>query len=131
VGYIPEIAWGGGCSSGLTASFEYYSAGNTGIAQTPKDLCNAWGPFVEGGRGGVSTVTAAPIWQNVYGVGLYSGSATQRTLPDVSLFAAAGWWYRVLPHCQSDESACTSTPATDSTVGGTSFVSPCSTASWR
>ncbi len=122
--YVPEISWGGGCSSALTASIEYYDQGDTGSAPTPEELCNDWGPFVEGGSGGVSTVTTIPTWQSVYGVGLYSGSTTYRTLPDVSLFAAGGWWYHSLLFCQSDQSACTTDPATDSTAGGTSFVAP-------
>jgi len=122
--YIPEIAWGGGCSNGLTVSIEAYENPTVQPPATGEELCNAWGPFVEGVSGGISTVTAHPTWQNVYGVGLYSGSTTFRTVPDVSLFAAAGWWYHSLVYCESDEAACAATPVTDSSAGGTSFVAP-------
>ncbi|MGO9336580.1 MAG: Ig-like domain repeat protein [Terracidiphilus sp.] len=127
--YIPEIAWGGLCSNSLFSSY-LDAIGVTEYGTTPEALCNnatlqADGYLAAaGGSGGISTVSAAPTWQSVYGAGLYSGSTTQRTLPDIALFAAAGFWGHFLPYCESDVATCTSSPNSDSGAGGTSFVAP-------
>jgi len=123
--YIPEIAWGGICSNSLYSSY-LNSIGQTQNGTTPEELCNSGNVFVAatGSSGGVSTVTAAPGWQNVYGVGLYSGSTAYRTVPDISLFAAASPWNHNLPFCESDSAACTTNPVSGSGAGGTSYVAP-------
>jgi hypothetical protein len=124
--YIPEIVWGGWCSNSLYSSY-LDSIGQTQNGTTPEELCNGNEANLvkaSGSSGGVSTVNAAPGWQNVYGVGLYSGSTTYRTVPDISLFAANGLWNHNLPFCESDVAACTTNPVVDSGAGGTSFVAP-------
>jgi subtilase family serine protease len=123
--YIPEIAWGGICSNSLYSSYLNY-VGQTQYGTTPEELCNSgFEPVLAAGAsGGVSTFNTAPGWQNVYGVGLYSGSTTYRTVPDFSLFAADAPWNHILPFCESDVAACTTSPANDSAAGGTSFVAP-------
>jgi subtilase family serine protease len=128
--YIPEITWGGLCSNSLFSSYVDANGDGGLFGTTPEALCNnstlQGDGYLSagGGSGGVSTVTAAPTWQSVYGAGLYSGSTTQRTLPDIALFAASGFWGHFMPFCESDVAACTADPNTDQGAGGTSFVAP-------
>ncbi|MGO9273587.1 MAG: protease pro-enzyme activation domain-containing protein [Terriglobia bacterium] len=137
--YIPEMPWGGLCSSPFLASY-YQETGNTtyGTTYTPEAICNnanaktAGLEEVVGGGGGVSSYNALPTWQSAYGIGLGGSntSTSHRNQPDVSLFASnhKGIWGHALLYCQSDTgSACTYTNAGDAyamAAGGTSFVAP-------
>ena len=134
--YIPETAWGAYCSNPLYISLPEFT-GNTdyGTTYTPVAICNGAAVAgagniqdVAGGGGGVSVDNTIPTWQSVYGVGQYSGSTTHRNLPDIALFAAAGFWGHFLPYCDSDRITCAYTDANNSFqllgAGGTSFVAP-------
>jgi len=129
--YVPEIAWGGECSSALYVSYLQAEGTTTyGTTYTPEAICNNTNATslrtVAGGGGGVSIYNSIPPWQSVYGIGLYSSSATFRNQPDVALFAASGVWGHFLPYCQADNGnagKCTSATTTAG-AGGTSFVSP-------
>jgi subtilase family serine protease len=76
--------------------------------------------------GGTCAALAKPSWQQVYG----NPSDGVRDQPDVSLFAAAGFWGHYYPFCYSDPTSgyggasCTDNPSTWSGAGGTSFASP-------
>jgi subtilase family serine protease len=75
---------------------------------------------------GTCAPLAKPSWQKVYG----NPADNVRDQPDVSLFAAAGFWGHYYPFCYSDPTsgyggaACTDNPSTWSGAGGTSFASP-------
>lgn len=132
--YIPETAWNNTCANTLVADFlRYTGQGN----YTPEQICNGADANIgtaftnlDGGSGGISTVSALPTWQSVYGVGLSTNftSTTFRNLPDVSLFASDGsLWNHVLVYCQSDQAPCdyaTGSDAIAMAAGGTSFVAP-------
>ncbi|MDR3773343.1 MAG: Ig-like domain repeat protein, partial [Terracidiphilus sp.] len=132
--YIPETTWGGYCSNALFVSY-LQKAGNTtfGNTYTPEAVCNSsystanGYTAIAGAGGGPSAYTAIPSWQSVYGIGLYSSSASKRNQPDISFFAANGFWGHTLPFCQSDEYPCTYSVAADAydlEAGGTSFAAP-------
>jgi subtilase family serine protease len=133
LGYVTETTWGGYCSNPLFVSL-LQKAGSTtfGTNYTTWDICsNATSvsdgyTAVVGGAGGISTYNTIPTWQSVYGVGLNSVSSTYRNLPDISLFAASGFWGHLLPFCESDAGACTLAgyDADYNIAGGTSFVAP-------
>ena len=134
VTYIPETTWGGYCSNPLFDSY-LQAAGSTsfGSDYTPSAICsssasqNEGYTAVVGGSGGISTYTPIPTWQSVYGVGRNSVSSTFRNTPDVSLFAASGFWGHALPFCESDNAPCDYTVSDNiqnSIAGGTSFVAP-------
>jgi subtilase family serine protease len=134
--YIPEKVWGGRCSDPLYASYlEFNKNPDYGTTYTPIGVCMGAAEAednsiiaVSGGGGGVSAYNAAPSWQSVYGVGLYSGSRTFRTLPDIAFFAASGFWGHLLTFCDSDLTPCTFSVSNgtlqSSGAGGTSFVAP-------
>ena len=134
--YVPEITWGGICSNPLLVSFFQNNAiTDWGTTYTPEAICNysynnTGGDLlgVEGGSGGSSVYNSLPTWQAVYGVGLTSNntSATQRNLPDVSLFASPGFWGHALPFCESDAASCDFSGSSGGffAAGGTSFVAP-------
>jgi hypothetical protein len=138
--YIPEMAWGGVCSSPVLASYLQNMGTTTwGTNYTPEAICNysysnRGGDIVSvsGGGGGVSAFNSIPSWQTVYGVGLNSNnsSTTFRNLPDISFFASnnSQFWGHSLLYCQSDTGAACdySNSASDMALasGGTSFVAP-------
>jgi subtilase family serine protease len=131
--YVPETTWGGYCSNPLFASYlQSLSSTVFGTVYTPEAICNNSTAnsdgyrAIVGGNGGISTFNTIPTWQNVYGVGLNSVSTTYRNLPDVSLFAANGFWGHYLPYCESDADACTVAEYDTGVLGagGTSFVAP-------
>jgi subtilase family serine protease len=145
--YIQEIPWNDSCAGGIVASY---------LGITPLGLCNnsavtsssgslhfllnaAGG---SGGPSGCATGTPAsadkvggtcagyakPSWQS----GLYGNpSDGVRDVPDVSLFAANGFWdaYYVVCWSNPDHSAgggytCTGAPSTWAGFGGTSVSAP-------
>jgi Pro-kumamolisin, activation domain len=135
--YIPEMAWGGVCSSPVLASYLQNMGTTTwGTNYDPEAICNysysnRGGDIVtvSGGGGGVSDFNSIPSWQAVYGVGLNgnNSSTTFRNLPDISFFASnnSSWGHSLL-YCQSDTGATCdySNSANDIALaaGGTSFV---------
>lgn len=142
--YVPEIPWNGSCGSQLFAN--YFGYANTYGAS---GFCNnAPGSTTyhnnQGGSGGPSACATGnpssndvvsgtcqgypkPSWQSGV-VGIPSDGV--RGLPDVSLFAANGWWNHYYVFCYSDPGhgrggkSCTGAPNTWSGAGGTSFSSP-------
>ncbi|MGA3210647.1 MAG: protease pro-enzyme activation domain-containing protein [Terriglobales bacterium] len=132
--YVPEITWGGYCSSNVYASFAQANA--YGIGATPLAICNYFynnepgSGYIDliGGGGGVSQFNNIPTWQAVYGVGLANSSTAFRNMPDISMFASSGFWGHNLPFCESDLTACDFDGSFEfgnfSAAGGTSFVAP-------
>jgi len=134
--YIPEKTWGGQCSDPLWDSYlEFNKNTDYGADYSPAAICFGAAEaeayqliHVSGGGGGVSVDNAIATWQSVYGVGLYSGSTTQRNMPDMAMFAASGFWGHLLEFCDSSRAQCSYDGTTDSFqtsgAGGTSFVAP-------
>ncbi len=104
LGYASPAGGAGGASSCFTGK-----PGKTGLS-----------------TGGTCAALAKPSWQQVYG----NPSDGVRDQPDVSLFAAAGFWGHYYPFCYTDPTSgyggasCTDNPSTWSGAGGTSFASP-------
>jgi uncharacterized repeat protein (TIGR01451 family) len=132
--YVPEIPWNQSCGSGVAANYYGFSStyGTSGF-------CNAYPRYANtvGGSGGPSGCAtgarsedyavsgscagyAKPSWQSILG----NPSDGVRDLPDVSLFAAAGFWGHYYVFCFSDGSSCTGAPSNWAGAGGTSFSSP-------
>ena len=139
--YIPEIPWNDSCASQLIA---HYLTGSS-VTYGSSGFCNSYdGSYllnVMGGSGGPSGCAtgspassgvvggscagyAKPSWQSVLG----NPHDGVRDLPDVSLFAANGFWMHYYVVCYSDTnnggSSCAGTPDTWSGFGGTSISSP-------
>ncbi len=139
-GYIPEVPWNESCANPVFATL------HTFYGQTPEQVCNTGIASSEGllsvvgGGGGPSSCTqsngaspsscrggyAKPSWQAGTGV----PSDNVRDVPDVSLFASAGFFGAFYIVCQqssnSDGKPCSlSAPAYDfAGYGGTSVSSP-------
>ncbi len=135
-GYIPETTWNDSCTSGALTNFGYNG--------TPETNCNnsalSFIVWTNGGSGGKSGCTsgdgmdvtscsggyAKPSWQT--GVGVPNDG--KRDIPDVSLFASAGFYtgsfYVVCDAHQTNASYCDQNPsALDFLgVGGTSASTP-------
>ncbi|HXN29458.1 MAG TPA: Ig-like domain repeat protein [Candidatus Acidoferrales bacterium] len=135
--YIPEVPWNDSCTS---QALEFY--GYPGIAL--EDCNNSQlidvNVFTVGGSGGKSSCTtgdgqditscsggyAKPSWQTGAGV----PSDGKRDIPDVSLFAAAGFYtgsfYIVCEADQTDATYCDQSPEAEEFlgVGGTSASTP-------
>jgi hypothetical protein len=135
-GYIPEIPWNQSCTNGVFATV------GTFAGETPEQVCN--NPtaihdgfsIVSGGGGGVSTCTQSngsspasctggygkPSWQIGNGVPA-DGS---RDVPDVSLFASAGFFGAFYVVCQQSSNPggqpCSLTNFAG--FGGTSVAAP-------
>lgn len=137
--YIPEMTWDETCASPLVLQAYNTDFGQsfpasygadgfcTYASQQPVDPNIGTPPyfFLYAGTGGLSTVSARPVWQQ--GVtGLPGGNA--RALPDISLFASSGYaWGHALIFCDSIYSSCDFTNPNNllaSTAGGTSFAAP-------
>ncbi len=122
LGYIPETPWNSSCASSIIA----FDTGNV----TPAQYCGQ-GPSVNsyingaivGGGGGYSAHYRTPPYQ--IGIPGLSKAATKRAVPDISFFAANGFWGHALIVCDSNDptTACTS-PSTFGASGGTSFTAP-------
>ncbi len=128
-GIIPEVPWNSTCTNPeLDALFG---------AANPENLCNGLIDYdngffdglivITGGSGGTSTIYTKPTWQTGYG-----SSSKYRDLPDVSLFASAGFPSTVngsgILFCDSVASgSCNYTSVSGieaQEVGGTSASSP-------
>ena len=137
--YINEIPWDSSCAGGLVASY----LGKPAYGST--DWCNTTGSGflnIAAGSGGPSgCATGTPSTS-----GVVSGTCAGRTkpsfqsgmlgnptdgvrdIPDVSLFAASGFWGHYYVFCWSNPgdggTVCTGAPSGWSGAGGTSFASP-------
>jgi hypothetical protein len=114
--YVPEMTWNDTCASSI------YNAARKGSSADGATLCGATATaslYLAAGGGGPSKLHARPSWQTgtVYGLPTLA-AYPNRLQPDVSLFAANGFWNHDLPSYQSDQA----TPI--SYAGGTSFVAP-------
>ncbi|HXZ39212.1 MAG TPA: protease pro-enzyme activation domain-containing protein, partial [Terriglobales bacterium] len=139
--YIPEIPWNDSCASQLIA---HYLSGSS-VTYGNSGFCNSYyGSYllnVVGGSGGPSGCATGspassdvvggscagytkPSWQSVLG----NPHDGVRDLPDVSLFAANGFWMHYYVVCYSDlnygGSSCAGNPDTWAGFGGTSISSP-------
>ena len=139
-GYIPEVPWNESCANPV------FATAHTFYGQTPEQICNTGIASSEGllsvvgGGGGPSSCTQSngasssscrggypkPSWQTGAGV----PSDNVRDVPDVSLFASAGFFGAFYIVCQqstnSDGKPCSlSAPVYDfAGYGGTSVSSP-------
>jgi subtilase family serine protease len=140
--YIPEIPWNDSCASVLFA--KYITRSSTTYGKS--GFCNSSDGEdgylnVVGGSGGPSSCAtgtasitdvvsgtckgwAKPSWQSLVGV----PADGVRDIPDVSLFAANGFWGHYYVICFSDPGnggvPCTGAPSNWAGGGGTSFSSP-------
>lgn len=132
--YVPERTWNDTCGSTVLLDLISYADGIT-YPNGSEGLCNDFAnwydefTFLDGGGGGISGIYSLPDWQSVYGVGLSGNytSTSKRNLPDVSLFAADGFWSHFLVFCESDLAPCDYSNQDDvfaMAAGGTSFVAP-------
>src|SRR5215472_376433 len=115
--YVPEIPWDDSCAGALLAAFEGFTAsGPNSLCNADGGLLSSLLGLTttSGGSGGPSACATGvpattdvvggtcagypkPSWQKVFGnpCGANCGSSTNdgvRDIPDVSLFAAAGFW---------------------------------------
>jgi hypothetical protein len=124
LGYVPEMTWNDSCASPVLDAALGYS--------DPLTACNQTFQFssVVGGGGGPSYLYGQPAWQT----GIAGMSQTgNRSLPDISLFAANGLFGHALLYCMSDTTGnpgaqpCNYLNPTDvifNSAGGTSFAAP-------
>ena len=94
--YIPEIPWDNSCANSVIA---HANAAAGGLA-----FCNTFPNNVQngvGGTGGPSLVFSKPSWQTTTIPGVPNDGA--RDQPDVSFFAANGYWDHAYLICMSDE----------------------------
>ena len=141
ISYVPEISWNGSCASALIATHLGYATTygvnglcNSVASNSPLLTTEAGGGGPSGCATGASNVTGIvggscagypkPYWQSVVG----NPNDGVRDIPDVSLFAAAGYWHHYYVVCWSDVtwggSQCAGSPSNWSGFGGTSFAAP-------
>ena len=124
--YVPEIPWDNSCSNAVN----YTYVGASG----PIANCNVKKPKASyqnavGGSGGQSELFAKPDYQSTSLSGVPDDGV--RDIPDVSFFAANGFWNHFYLECMSDPNEggapCDFTNPTDfldGAYGGTSFGAP-------
>ncbi len=141
ISYIPEIPWNDSCASALIATHLGYAttygvnglcnsvASNSPLLTTEAggggpSGCATGAPAGTGVVGGSCTGYAKPYWQSILG----NPNDGVRDIPDVSLFAAVGYWNHYYVTCWSDltygGSLCNGPPSGWSGFGGTSFAAP-------
>jgi len=141
ISYIPEIPWNESCASVLIATHLGYAttyganglcnsiASNsplltTGAGSGGPSGCASGYPALFGVVGGLCAGYPKPYWQSLVG----NPNDGVRDIPDVSLFAAAGYWSHYYVVCWSDVnnggSPCGGPPSGWSGFGGTSFAAP-------
>lgn len=127
--YVPEIPWDNSCSNAVN----YKAVGASGSivncnkeAPTAKDYIYQ---NVVGGSGGQSLIFAKPSYQSTTLPGVPNDGV--RDIPDISLFAANGFWNHFYLECMSNTAEggvpCDFANPTDflsSAFGGTSFAAP-------
>ncbi len=130
--YPPETTWNSTCASSILAAI-YSDIGSLLPLYCGNSYSTA--PGVTGGGGGPSANIAQPGWQSgVYGIS-QNNTSGKRGTPDVSMFAASGFWGHAVMFCDSDAWSgatnsstpypCTYTNATDASTnaaGGTAFA---------
>jgi subtilase family serine protease len=98
--YIPEMTWNDTCASSI------YNSSKEGMAADGATLCGATAVgslYLVAGGGGPSILHARPSWQTGTVFGLPNTTdSPNRLQPDVSLFAANGFWDHDLPSYESD-----------------------------
>jgi subtilase family serine protease len=113
--YVPEMTWNDTCASSI------YNAQQNGAGSDGATLCStttSGSLYLVAGGGGPSKLYARPSWQTGTVFGLpTTAAAPNRLQPDVSLFAANGFWNHDLPSYQVDSGGVLY-------AGGTSFVAP-------
>ena len=131
ISYIPEIPWNDSCASGLIATYLGYTttyganglcnsvASNsplltTGAGSGGPSGCATGAPSVPGIVGGTCAGYAKPYWQSVVG----NPNDGVRDIPDVSLFAATGYWEHYFVVCWSDLSGAAFLPGRAFHVAG-------------
>ncbi len=126
LGYIPETPWNSSCADSIIAldsiqngSGSYTGAGYCALGPSIAPINGA----IVGGGGGFSSHYSLPLYQS--GTPGISSNASKRAVPDISFFAANGYWGHDIIQCDSTEAAtaCTS-PSTFEGAGGTSFTAP-------
>jgi subtilase family serine protease len=119
LGYIPETPWNSSCADSIIANLN----GFTGAGYCGSLTADQIDGNVVGGGGGFSAHYSQPIYQA--GTPGLSLTATKRAGPDISFFAANGFWGHSIIECESSNpaTACTS-PDTFEGAGGTSFTAP-------
>ena len=126
--YVPEIPWDNSCTNKI--NYTYY--GQTGpILNCNLATPNAGYQNSVGGSGGQSILYAKPNYQPTSLPGMPNDGV--RDIPDVSIFAANGFWNHFYLECMSNTAKgyggapCNYKNATDfldSAYGGTSFGAP-------
>jgi subtilase family serine protease len=125
ISYVPEIPWDNSCSNAVNYTFLK--------AFGPIEFCNtATGAKLQngvGGSGSESVYYTKPDWQLTSVLGMPNDGV--RDQPDVSLFAANGFWNHFYLECMSDSKEggvpCDYSNPNDflgSAYGGTSFGAP-------
>jgi subtilase family serine protease len=140
--YIPEVPWNQSCAGQLVTTYLGYATpyGTHGFCNSAlgeeyflgvvagsggPSACAFGAPDIYGVVGGTCQGYPKPFYQgNVLG----NPRDGVRDLPDVSLFASAGFWNHWYVICYSDATyggvPCTGAPSSWSGAGGTSFSSP-------
>jgi subtilase family serine protease len=127
--YVPEIVWNDSCASPVL--LDYLVAQGKTKAASPVAFCNSTDGAnflnIVGGGGGRSSVYPKPYWQTLVTQGMPKDGA--RDLPDVSMFASAGFWGHFTLFCDTIGGGppCIYTNAKDviyGAVGGTSVATP-------
>ena len=127
--YVPEIPWDNSCSNAVN----YKAAGASGpIVNCNKEAPTAAGYIyqnVVGGSGGESLIFPKPSYQSTAVPGVPNDGV--RDIPDISLFAANGFWNHFYLECMSNTAEggvpCDFSNPADflgSAFGGTSFAAP-------
>ncbi len=124
--YVPETPWDNSCAGALVTRYGGY-ANAIATCNDPSSQFNFQNGA--GGSGGESTIYAKPDFQSIGVPGMPTDG--MRDQPDVSLFAANGFWGHFLVFCMSDPNemgtACDYTSEQDvfgNAAGGTSFAAP-------
>ncbi len=145
--YVPEIPWNDSCAGALVTQYAGFSAAfgasgfcnssiavqypidSTGAASGGPSNCATGQPVFDSNftitAPGTCHGAAKPSWQTgVFGL----PSDGVRDLPDVSLFAANGFWNHAYVVCYSDVAnagtSCVGSPSNWNAAGGTSFAAP-------
>ena len=138
--YIPEIPWNDSCASVLLATKFGNGTpfGATGFCDSAAGKsyqnvvgggggpsgCATGSPSIGNVVSGSCAGYAKPSWQSGF-AGIPSDGV--RDLPDISLFAANGYWGHFYVYCDSDtgnSESCSGGPSNWSGAGGTSFSAP-------
>ncbi len=93
--YVPEIPWDNSCANSVVAS---YNGASNGLAYCNTNPSNVQNDV--GATGGASLYFSKPSWQKIGLTGMPHDGA--RDQPDVSFFAANGYWDHASLICMSD-----------------------------